>query len=261
MTKGYERYAVYWVAPQNDPLAEFGRRWTGWCPESGEKCAPSLSPVDGLDLEPLTRRIARHGFHGVLMPAFGLMPPHTIWAVERALHLVADEAREIRVPGCVLGIVSGRVSLIPAGARNVLAAFVSEIRSALAPFSADSMASDRGRTASPADTAIAEEACGGVGLEIGDPDLFHLPLTDALPLQVACQVAERIRPAVAPLLARRLTIGDIALAADPGVGRRMSVLERYALSDRSADRSETFACRGPRTLVGGAGAPVALAVT
>lgn len=242
MTFGYESFAISWVPAPNEPLADFGRRWTGWCPDRGEKQTRMRSPACGLDLRPLTHGTSRYGLQGVICPAFRPRHPHSLWIVERALNEVADEAREIVVPGLELGIVGGRVALVPVTPHPALGDLVLRVREAMRPHHGE-----------PAVQASfedgGEEIAARMGLSFRRAAQFHLPLTDAMPPETACRIAVRLRGLVAPLLSRMFRISDLAIVADPGNGRRVSVHDRYGLSDRSRGLSETFACRGPRTLV------------
>lgn len=239
MFVGYERYAICWVPPHGDPLARFGCGWTGWCADTGEKCARIASPVEGLDLPAMTRDVSRYGLHGVLKAPFRLNDPRKYWMLERTLAHLADRLQDIAFRGFDLAVVDGRVALVPRTRIDELDGLTRRTREAVEP-----LALAQRQTAAEDDDAVAELAARHC-VALRPSDCFHLPLTDRLPPPTACQVAARLRPAMVQILEGAHVIADVALVADPGIGRRARVEERYPLSDQ-VRRGGAYTCRGPR---------------
>lgn len=68
-----ERYAIYYAPERDSGLGQFGNRWLGRCPETGDRCAqPDLPGLPGADVRRLTSEPRRYGFHGTLVPPFPL---------------------------------------------------------------------------------------------------------------------------------------------------------------------------------------------
>lgn len=234
MTDDTLRYAVYWVPPASDPLAEFGCRWTGWCAESGEKHPRLASPAAGLDLETITRETSLQGLNAVLRAPFRLVRAWKIWSLQRALALLADELEEVEVPALDVAVVDGRVALVTRVPSARLDRLARRVREATAPFE-----SPPRRELAPADP-------GRDGVEARTADRFHMPLTDRLTPDCAALLAGRIRPMLAEVLDAPRQLGDVALVADPGDGRRARVVEHYPLAGPNGAAGDALACRGPR---------------
>lgn len=237
---GYERYAVRWIPPLSESLAQFGVAWTGWCAETGAQHRRIATPVDGLSLEPLTRETARHGFHGVLRPSFRLNDPRRIWSLERALADAAEAVPELSLEPLQIGIADGRVALFPSEQTPALSELAWRIGGAVAPFALN------GETPEEPDRADVATAAA-MGVTLRSAAHFYMPLTDRLPIESACQLALRLAGVVRPVLGLRHVVSDVCLIGDPGIGRRARVLQRFALGEGSM-ASHPFACRGPRLL-------------
>lgn len=240
----FERYAVCWVPASSDPLARFGAHWTGWCADRGEYRPRFDGGSLGFDPAGITTRIRRHGFHGIIRAPFALRPGASIFALERALEGIAEESVRLRLPGLRLGVVGGRVSLIP---RDPVRA-VSELISGVAQATARLTRGEAVR-APPESSRRGARNDHVVQLVAADPHRFHAPLTDPLPLGVAFDVAERLRPVLDPILAEPRLLDAIALVGDPGGDRPFRLLQRYELRLHPARRAtRVLPCRGPHVL-------------
>lgn len=240
MFTDYECYTVSWVPASGDPLATFGCGWTGWCADTGEKCARMPSPLPGLDVEAITRDVARSGLHAGLTAPFRLDDPHRKWQLERTLVLLADRLREIVFRGFEVAVAGGRVALLPRTRVDELDALRRRACEAVAPIAraepAEDFAPGRDEQAHARRHRVALKPTG----------CFHLPLTDRLAVPTACQVAARLRPLLAEVLEPTHVVADIALVTNPGAGMRARIQERYPLSDQV--RGRAYSCRGPRLI-------------
>ena len=220
MFEDFERYAVYWIPRFPDPLGPFGDSWTGWCAEHGERHARSDFP----DLPALTRRLCRHGLHGVIHAPFRLSRERSIFAVEDALDEIAEETVAVRIPPLELAVVEGRVALVPSHASVALTALLDRVASMLEPM------------VEPAAEAVDAPAlsAGGdslVPFRSGAAHRFHLPLTDPRPIDEAYRLKEALAPVVAHVLDVPRSVSVISLIGDPAGGRKLRALESYGLLD------------------------------
>lgn len=231
----YDRYAIYWVPPLGDRLARFGLDWTGWCAETASLHHRAHQMVEGVDLGPITQEPARQGFHGLIRAPFRLDDPRRIWMLERELFDAAESCPELTLPRLVVGVAGNRVALVPAVRDSALATLLQRVQRATVPFAPDD-------PIEPQPCAISD------GVPVRSVHGFHMPLTDQLPLATACSLAERLAPALEPLLDTHSVVSELVVVIDPGDGRRVRVVQRLGLGEIGAPVPEPFACRGPRLL-------------
>lgn len=233
MATDYERYAIYWVPASASRLGTFGAGWTGWCAEAGTHCPrPGLRGLPQ-PLPRLTADLSRHGLHGVLRAPFRLGSGRSQWALERAVQLLADETPTIILPGLRMAVVGGRVALVPEPAVPALNRLVARIGRTLLSLGGDTVLRP-GMAEAPScfdgAGATSPEALRAEDLPVIDAHRFHVPLTDRVPLGTAYAVVAHLRPVLAPILAQRLVLGDLALVGDPGGERPWRVIDRYPLA-------------------------------
>jgi len=242
MYDAFDRYALYWVPSSEDPVARFGRDWTGWCADRGEhaprRSIPGLAPC----APGLLRETARHGFHGVLVPPFRPVSPRAVWALEQALDHVATVSAPVRLPGLRPAVVEGRVALLPRRVPADLDILLGRARAALYGLR------ERGG-AGAAD--LAARLCGPFGAVTLSGDRFHIPLTDPVAPDTADRLVAALRPAADLVGAQRPAIEEVALMGDPGGGRPLRVLRRYPLlaCESEARAGATLETRGPRVFL------------
>ncbi len=242
MSDAFERYAVYWVPKRADALAHFGVAWTGWCSDQGE--LRKLGLFRDLSFEPatVTRKLRRHGLHGLLRAPFALAQGRSLFALETALQQRIDGALSCPIPRFNVAVIGGRVSLVPEECDNRLGTVVDRIDEAI-----DLLASTRAHARPGFGGPAADDV---VQLPSGAAHRFHVPLTDRMDVNDAFRLVAEIEPLVADLLdvPRRLT--DIALMGDPGGGRRLRILQRYDLRSTPAPTATSaMPVEGPNTLV------------
>ncbi len=239
----YDAYAIWWVPRPGTGLARFGAAWTGWCADSGIVSADGARAAAALGHAPGS--LGRRGLHASLRSAFRLAPGCSRWALEDALAELAERTEAVRLPALELTVFDGRVVLaVPDGAVARLAGAVADaVRRFALPLPYAASQTDG---ASPADEA-SEPGCPAPSL-----DRFHLPLTDRMDLGRAYEVVAELRTSLAPVLARRQRIDDLAIVGDPGEGRPWRLLQRHQLAGDPA-RGEApvpsgMAWRGPSLL-------------
>lgn len=248
MSDEFERYAVYWVPRRPDPLAPFGVAWTGWCAERGElRPRGAFGEID--DPPAVTRALWRHGLHGVIRAPFTLAPGRSQFSVEHVLGALADDLASIGLPRFELGVVEGRVALVPVAGSAALGALVTRVVDALEPLAASGRPTGRADGfAEPAAPAVDTRASLVPFLGTGAPR-FHVPLTDVQPIERAHALRDALAPRLAPMLGAPRRLSELALMGDPGGGRPFRVLERYALLDWPHRRgAAALPCHGPEVL-------------
>ena len=219
MLDDFERYAVYWVPRRPDPLGPFGDDWTGWCAEYGEHRPRSDFP----GLPALTSKLCRHGLHGVIHAPFRLAPGRSRFALEDALDEIAEETVAIRLPHLELAVVEGRVALVPSRCPDALAMLVGQVTEMLAPLVEPAEAEG------VAEAAVPQSAAPSLVPFRVPAHRFHVPLTDARPLEEAHALRDALAPVVEPLLGAPRSVATITLMGDPGAGRPLRSLQDYAL--------------------------------
>lgn len=210
MDAGYQSYALCWMPKLYSDLAEFGCAWTGWCPETGIKAALCQQLRDARKIAGPSGDTGRRGLHAPLTEAFTLRTDGQLWALENALGALANDLREVPIGRLQMRVIAGRIMLTP-------------------------------RDEHPAREFL--ETLGALMSSFGirARERFELAVTDTLMGDDADRVARALEPVLAAMLARPLTLSDVALMGDPGDSRPWRLTERFQL------------CRTPQRTTGPSG--------
>lgn len=220
----YSRFGIYYLPPKG-PIAEFGAQWLGWDIDLARICdRPEVAGIEDITMAP-----RRYGFHGTLMPPFGLAESARREALEAAVEGIAERHSPIRLLGLELSLIDRFLALTPVGDARALHDLAHAMVAGLDPLRA---------TPAPADLAHRR----AVGLTIAqetnllrwgypyvmDEFRFHMTLTDRLtgmqrPLAEAA-IRERL-----PELPRPFDMTEIALVGERTDGM-FQTLHRYALT-------------------------------
>lgn len=244
MSGEFEKYAIYWVPKRSDPLARFGIGWTGWCAEQGE-----LRPITSfgkLSFDPalVTRKLRRHGLHGVIRAPFGLQAGRSWFALEHALRDLIEGSMACAMPRLKVAVIDGRVAIAPVDGGSALSNLIGRIDAAIGP-----IVQAQSAVATAADVAGAGNV-GVIQLPSTQAHRFNIPLTDRLEVNDAFRIAAEMEPLLAPMLDQPRRLSDIALMADPGGGRRLRVLHRLDLRQTPPrPASSVLPVMGPDMLV------------
>ncbi|MGD1881498.1 MAG: DUF1045 domain-containing protein [Paracoccaceae bacterium] len=180
----FERYAVYYTPAPGTALAEFGAAWLGWDSARGH-LVEHLAAV-GIDLQKITDRPRKYGFHGTIKPPFRLANGCEVSALEDAVGRLAANLRSVRLhKGLQLARLGRFLALMPAGDVSALNHLASEVVSKLdhfrAPLTEEEFARRRSTRLTPQQDA--NLARWGYPF-VMDEFRFHLtltgPLTDAM---------------------------------------------------------------------------------
>jgi hypothetical protein len=252
----YGAYAIWWVPRPGTGLAQFGAEWTGWCADRGIVSAGASGGAatgGGRGGRPVLRRpVLRRGLHASLSSPFRLAADRSAWALEDALADLAVRTEAVRLPPLELTVFDGRVALVLARPECAVARLVAAVGDTVRPFALPLP------FAAP-DGGAGPEGCGREGCAVPSLDRFHLPLTGRLDLGRCYEVVAELGAMLAPVLARRHRIADLALVGDPGGGRPWRLLQRHVLAGETAHRDRAIPAgmswRGPSLLAPLAGAP------
>ncbi|SDI86060.1 putative phosphonate metabolism protein [Salipiger marinus] len=223
----FRRFAVY-AAPDPGPLAEFAARWLGWDPVTGTEPAPP--DVTGLPRPQaeITADPRKYGFHGTLKPPF--RPTGSQARLEADLAALAARLAPVTLDGLRLARLGRFLALVPEGDASALADLAAEVVAALDPHRAPQTEADLARRRAKGLSPRQEQNLQRWGYPyVMEEFRFHLTLTGPLPGDEADQVAEALRPHLAPLLPRPFVLGALCLFGEAEDGR-FHLLHRYALT-------------------------------
>jgi Protein of unknown function (DUF1045) len=218
----YENYAIWWVPRPGTALAEFGAEWTGWCADRGTVAPDPSADRPAGKCRSVPRSLVRRGLHASIRAPFRLSPGRSRWALEDALAELAELHAPITLPPLELTVVDGQVALAPAWPDRAAAGLVAAVAEATRPF------------ALPQPHAAPGARANGTGWRAPSRNRLHLLLTERIDPDKARPVVAELEAQLAPVLARRQRIGDLALVGDPGGGRPWRLLQRHALAGEPA---------------------------
>lgn len=198
------RYRVAWVPPQGEPLGDFGRRWTGWCPDEGLR-QPSLGS-DRLrgDLRHAADGLGATGLIAPVGPAFRLSHRESRWGLEHALDDLCQNHEAARLPRLGLAVVGGRLVLVPEVPSTGVERIVAETM-----------------------RVVAAMAAGGIGT---GSYRFHLPLSDPIGTMAAERLKRRLGTRLVDILGRAQTVRGLSLLALGDRQRPARVIAQFALA-------------------------------
>lgn len=249
MHSDYDALAIDWVPAKGSALAMFGAGWSGWCTDT----------AISVDL-PEYRRLrrgraempgtgARRGLHAALKAPFRLARQQAVWALDSDLMALAQSLPVIRLPQLEVTVMDGHVVLALTRPCRPAVRLVHHLAELLRPFEASpTHVPWRGDGVVPGLSLPGMHAWSKAdGMPV---ERFHLPLSDRMELSLALEMADALNVELAPVLAERQMLGEIALVGSPGKGRPWRLLERYALAEEPTRRltptPSGMACKGPR---------------
>ena len=237
----YESYAIWWVPRPETALAQFGAEWTGWCADQGVPTDPEIACPAG-ERPRAPRWLVRRGLHASIRPPFRLAPGRSPWALEHALADLAERSETITLPPLRLAVLDARVVLAPGRADPGVSRLIAAVAEAVHPFALPRPATEPGDESAGTQDQPSQPS----------PDRLRLPLTGRLDPGAARAAVARLEARLAPVLALRHQIADLALVGDPGGGRPWRLLQRHALcaeaTRREARMPDGMSWRGPSLL-------------
>lgn len=173
------RYAIYFTPQPGGPLAEFGARWLGWdCAEGAPRAQPDMT---GLDMEGITRRPRKYGFHATLKPPFHLAAGLREEALIDALQEFCERRPALTLAGLHLSRIGSFLALVPTEADARIGALAADVVQSFdafrAPHTPDELARRQNHRLSPRQRENLER--WGYPYVMED-FRFHMTLTGAL---------------------------------------------------------------------------------
>ncbi|MEM9580654.1 MAG: DUF1045 domain-containing protein, partial [Pseudomonadota bacterium] len=129
----FQRYAVFFTPPPGD-LEAAGRSWLGWCSRLGV-CVPQPD-VPGLEIQALTRRASRYGFHATLVAPFFPADGVTESDLQAETRCLAQLAQGVMLPPLDLSDQHGFFAFRPARPHEGLMSFAAQCVRRLHPLRA-----------------------------------------------------------------------------------------------------------------------------
>ncbi|MFG1923055.1 DUF1045 domain-containing protein [Cryptosporangium sp. NPDC048952] len=228
------RYAIYY-APDDGPLRAAADSWLG---PGAAPDGPTRAAADGFgpaaggwtrdEVDAITRDARRYGFHATLKAPFRLAPGHTLTELRERLGDFAGRRGPVVAPELRLACLAGFFALVTGRHEPALHAL------------ADDVVRDFDDLRAPAtDAEIArrrperlDDQARALLLTYGYPHvldrfLFHLTLTDAVPMERREHVQSVLTQHFAGVLGQDLVLSSLALFVEPDAGQPFQLVESY----------------------------------
>jgi putative phosphonate metabolism protein len=210
----FQRYAVYYTP--GGALAQTGAAWLGWDVATGLRVAHP--PLDGLDIEKLTRTPRRYGLHATIKPPFHLTEGTDEEMLRRDLQSLCARLGPVTLDALEIHALAGFVAMVPAGDAAALADLAAQVVKELDPFRAAPTASElaRRRQANLTPRQDANLVTWGYPYVMED-FRFHITLTGRIKGNMAPVVAA-LRRHFAPHLPQPFVVDSLALVGEDEAG-------------------------------------------
>ena len=219
----YTRFAIYYLPPKG-ALAEFGASWLGWDIVGGG----DVDQLQVADLDQVTKRSRKYGFHATLKPPFRLSKDASFSDLAAAVKTLSSKMRSARSDGLELVCLGRFLALVPTGATSgisdVAAACVTQLDDYRAPLSdAELERRRKAKLSSEQETNLVRWGYPYVLKSFR----FHMTLTDRVPKN---DVAHWVKVAgeFVPPLSEPFDLNEIALVGERPDGM-FELIERYPL--------------------------------
>lgn len=229
MSQDTPRYAIYFTPAPGTALAEFGRRWLGRDPRSGEDVPRADVPgMTAADLAEITADARRYGFHATLKPPFRLSPDEDLPALDAALGAFSAQHAPFDAGPLALRELGGFLALMPAGDTAPLHALAADCVRGFDRFRAPAPPDEIERRRSGGLNARQEDLLAAWGYPyVLDEFRFHMTLTARLNEAGRAVVAEALSGLLAGVLEEELRIDALGLFEEPQPGAPFRQIGRY----------------------------------
>lgn len=214
--KEFSRFAIYW-RPDPGPLADFGARWLGWDPATGQEAEHPNVP---LDVAGITATPRKYGLHGTIKPPMRLADGYDPDDLIPALDALAAKLAPVQMPGLVLSRLGGFLALVPEGDSAPLATLAGQVVRALDPFRAPAGQAELTRRRAAGLTPAQEQNLTRWGYPyVMEEFRFHVTLTGRLTEDDARVAQAVLAPMLALIKLRPFRVGALTLLGEDGAGR------------------------------------------
>lgn len=226
-----ERFAIYYAPPVSHPLWDFGCRWLGRDPISGEALAsPVVSTLDAKTLRYITAAPRRYGFHGTLKAPFALAPGKTREGLLARLRQFATEHSTFALPTLRLASLGGFLALVPEDPCPPLDALAEACVVELDGFRAPLNPTDLARRRQTSLSLRQEEYLQRWGYPyVLEEFRFHLTLSEWLEAPLREQVQAALLPLLGGLCEKPPRVEDICLFHQRHREADFQLVERFPL--------------------------------
>jgi len=230
-SRGFARYAIFWLPARESPLAEFGSEWFGICPEQGEISRPaSFGLPEALTAE-ATRRPRRYALHGTIVAPFRPAGGVTCEALADALRAFCARRTARKTGPLRLTRLSRHLALIPEGGTARLdwlaAEAVTHFNAFRAPLTQDDLVRYPAEQHSERQRKFVRDF--GYPYVLSDFQ-FHITLAGPLAPEPLDQVEAALVPRLEPLTGAPLEIDSLCLLGETDQATPLRLIERCALS-------------------------------
>lgn len=214
------RYAIYYAPPGPDPLNRAATVWLGRCAFTGSASVqPSTAQIPDSELAQKTSSARRYGFHATVVAPFRLAENETEESLVAALDAYAATAEPVVIPGLVLKSLAGFFALMPQVQGDDLSVFANDAVRYFDHFRAPLSQSEMARRGGGHLTASQRFNLVRWGYpHVFDDYRFHMTLTDRIEEHDAARFQTAIEEHFDDLLGAAVTVGSLALFAEPEPG-------------------------------------------
>jgi len=226
-----QRVAVYYAPPVTHPLWDFGCRWLGRDPETGQHLAQPVVPdLHTGTLRDITASPRRYGFHGTLKAPFELAPGYSEESLRERLARFAADRERFTLPPLALETLGGFLALMLSRPCLQLEALAEACVVELDNFRAPLDPADLSRRRQANLSARQDDYL----LRWGYPYVleefrFHLTISEWLEAPLREQVRAALLPLVEPLCRMPLTVDAVCLFTQADRQSPFRLVERFPL--------------------------------
>ena len=212
------RYAIYFAPPEHDPLNRTATSWLGRCAFTDTAVEqPPAVQISPDTLAQNTRSARRYGFHATIVAPFTLADDETEESLVAALDTYAATAAAIVMPSFVLKRLGAFFALMPKLQDDDLSALASNVVRHFDRFRAPLSDSETLRRDGDHLTVSQRSNLARWGYPyVFDDFRFHMTLTDQIEEPDAAHFEAAIDAHFGDLLGAPLSVGSLALFAEPG---------------------------------------------
>ncbi|MBN9003987.1 MAG: DUF1045 domain-containing protein [Rhizobiales bacterium] len=222
------RYAIYYTAERDSPLAIFGAECVGYDARTGRDVPFPIGVAE--DWHDLTRDPRKYGFHATLKAPISLAPGRTEAELLNACADFAGRPRPLPVITPVVGAIGGFVAVIPSQPSDVLVQLAADCVGSFDPFRAPLMPADHARRRPEKLTPRQRDYLNRWGYPyVMEEFRFHMTLTGHLDVHRRADVLSFLQDRFARLALGHLTIDRITVFKQTSADRRFQVVREWQL--------------------------------
>ncbi|MBU2981595.1 DUF1045 domain-containing protein [Lentibacter algarum] len=215
----YRRYAIFFCPDAG--LGAVGARWLGWDSALGREHVP--------ELEVLTRRPRKYGFHGTIKPPMRLVDGSSEADLLQAVAALCEGMQPVAPIKLTLSRIGGFLALTPADDLPDLAVLASNVVRGLDPFRAAPDEAELARRRKANLSAQEEENLARWGYPyVLSRFRFHMTLTGPVPRGRFDEVLAKAQTHFAAAIAEPVPVTELCLMGEAQDGRFYQI-ERFKL--------------------------------